>query len=70
LEAYQLRQRQSLPLEAKIVLSQQRIKSWYDYWRGEVYISFSEGKDSTVLLDFMIWDTQEQVVCFVCLGHI
>jgi 3'-phosphoadenosine 5'-phosphosulfate sulfotransferase (PAPS reductase)/FAD synthetase len=53
LEAYQLRQRQSLPLEAKIVLSQQRIKSWYDYWRGEVYISFSGGKDSTVLLDLV-----------------
>ena len=44
-----LKQKQSLPLDAKIVLSQQRIKQWYDYWEGNVYISFSGGKDSTVL---------------------
>jgi len=50
MEYYQMKQRQSLPLRAKIVLSQQRIKSWYDYWHGNVYISFSGGKDSTVLL--------------------
>jgi len=53
MEYYQLKQRQSLPLRAKIVLSQQRIKSWYDYWHGNVYISFSGGKDSTVLLDMV-----------------
>lgn len=45
-----LAQRQSLPLEAKIILSQQRIRQWYEYWEGNVYISFSGGKDSTVLL--------------------
>lgn len=42
---------QSLPLEAKIIKSQQRINEWYDYYEGDVYISFSGGKDSTVLLD-------------------
>jgi 3'-phosphoadenosine 5'-phosphosulfate sulfotransferase (PAPS reductase)/FAD synthetase len=41
---------QSLPLEAKIVKSQLRIREWYEYWNGEVYVSFSGGKDSTVLL--------------------
>lgn len=44
-----LKQKQSLPLEAKIKLSQRRIEEWYDYWDGHVYISFSGGKDSTVL---------------------
>jgi 3'-phosphoadenosine 5'-phosphosulfate sulfotransferase (PAPS reductase)/FAD synthetase len=41
---------QSLPLEAKIAKSQLRIREWYDYWNGQVYVSFSGGKDSTVLL--------------------
>jgi 3'-phosphoadenosine 5'-phosphosulfate sulfotransferase (PAPS reductase)/FAD synthetase len=47
---WELRQMQSLPLEAKIVKSQLRIREWYDYWNGQVYVSFSGGKDSTVLL--------------------
>lgn len=44
-----LRQMQSLPLEAKILMTQRRIRDWYDYWNGDVYVSFSGGKDSTVL---------------------
>lgn len=47
---WQLRQMQSLPLEAKIVKSQLRIREWYEHWEGQVYVSFSGGKDSTVLL--------------------
>lgn len=42
-------QKQSLPLESKILLSERRIKEWYDHWNGDVYLSFSGGKDSTVL---------------------
>ena len=49
-EPWQLQQRQSLPLEAKVRLSEVRIASWYSHWNGEVYVSFSGGKDSTVLL--------------------
>lgn len=45
-----LKQMQSLPLRSKILMTKQRIKDWYDYWDGQVYISFSGGKDSTVLL--------------------
>lgn len=45
-----LRVRQSLPLEAKVVLTKDRIRKWYEYWKGNVYVSFSGGKDSTVLL--------------------
>lgn len=45
-----LLQRQSLPLEAKIRMTELRIRDWYNYWDGNVYVSFSGGKDSTVLL--------------------
>lgn len=45
----ELRQKQSMPLEAKIIMSQRRIKEWYDFWDGDVYVAFSGGKDSTVL---------------------
>ena len=44
-----LKQMQSLPLSAKIRMSQRRIRDWYDHYDGMVYISFSGGKDSTVL---------------------
>lgn len=45
-----LQQMQSLPLYAKILMTKRRIKDWYEYWDGQVYVSFSGGKDSTVLL--------------------
>jgi len=42
---------QSWPLERKIRVTQTRIIEWYLRWEGKVYVSFSGGKDSTVLLD-------------------
>jgi len=45
-----LRQRQSLPLDSKVRLAEIRIRQWYEHWHGQVYVSFSGGKDSTVLL--------------------
>ena len=48
-----LRQMQSLSLESKIRMSTYRINEWYNYWGGDVYVSFSGGKDSTVLLDLV-----------------
>lgn len=48
-DASTLKQLQSLPLEAKVILTKQRIKEWYDHFNGDVYVSFSGGKDSTVL---------------------
>lgn len=94
-----LKQMQSLPLDSKIILTQQRIKAWYDTWtrfeiydketgktrfttiavyyseepamkeseyivsqeQGQVYVSFSGGKDSTVLKHIVenmigVWD--------------
>jgi len=50
MELWQLQQRQSLPLESKIVHSQNVIKQWHEHFDGKVYVSFSGGKDSTVLL--------------------
>ena len=80
---YDLKQMQSLPLDSKILLTQMRIRAWYDSWikyeicnkttgetrfvtaivepplkeneyieaeeAAQVYVSFSGGKDSTVL---------------------
>lgn len=48
-EKWVLRQYQALPLTAKVHMSQARIREWYDHWEGNVCISFSGGKDSTVL---------------------
>ena len=45
-----LKQRQGLPLHLKIKMSKQRIREFYEHFDGKVYISFSGGKDSTVLL--------------------
>lgn len=42
---------QGWSLERKIQVTQTRIIEWYEKWNGKVYISFSGGKDSTVLLD-------------------
>jgi len=50
IEPWQLKQRQSLPLDAKVRLTEHRIRAWHDHWRGQVYVAFSGGKDSTVLL--------------------
>ena len=41
---------QALPLEVKIAKSKLRIREWYHHFGGKVYVSFSGGKDSTVLL--------------------
>lgn len=42
---------QGWSLERKIRVTQTRILEWYQHWQGQVYVSFSGGKDSTVLLD-------------------
>ena len=47
----ELQQYQSLPLQSKINMTQQRIKAWVEHYGEDgVYVSFSGGKDSTVLL--------------------
>lgn len=49
-----LRELQSLPLELKVEITKQRIMEWVEYYgESNVYISFSGGKDSTVLLNIV-----------------
>lgn len=45
-----LKSRQALPLELKETLSSIKIKEYYHRMGGKVYVAFSGGKDSTVLL--------------------
>lgn len=46
-----LKEMQAWDLDRKILVTQTRIIEWYKVWHGDVYVSFSGGKDSTVLLD-------------------
>ena len=48
-QPWDLKQMQSLPLQAKILMTKRRIEAWYEHWDGQVYVAFSGGKDSTVL---------------------
>jgi 3'-phosphoadenosine 5'-phosphosulfate sulfotransferase (PAPS reductase)/FAD synthetase len=45
-----LQMRQRYPLNLKVDMSLNRIKYWYNQYAGNVYVAFSGGKDSTVLL--------------------
>jgi hypothetical protein len=50
----ELKEKQSLPLNLKIRMTQERIRAWVNFYGVDgVYISFSGGKDSTVLLDIV-----------------
>ena len=44
---------QSWDLQRKIQVTTTRIIEWYEYFGGSVYVAFSGGKDSTVLLDIV-----------------
>lgn len=50
-DSERLKELQTLPLDRKIGITSARIIEWYTHWNGNVYIAFSGGKDSTVLLD-------------------
>lgn len=64
-----LRQMQSLPLSAKIQMTRQRIRAWIDeFGEDGVYVSFSGGKDSTVLIDIVRKDYPNIEAIFVNTG--
>jgi 3'-phosphoadenosine 5'-phosphosulfate sulfotransferase (PAPS reductase)/FAD synthetase len=50
LKDYAFDQRKNLPYEIKLLLTKQRIQDWSEHWQRDVYVSFSGGLDSTVLL--------------------
>ncbi len=68
MEHYQLKQRQILPLAAKENMTSRRITEWYNHYEGDVYVSFSGGKDSTVLLDLVRRQCPEVPAVFVDTG--
>lgn len=50
----ELKMFQAYPLDMKIAKTKLRIREWVDYYGVDgVYVSFSGGKDSTVLLPFV-----------------
>lgn len=61
----QIKQRQSLSLALKENITALRIRQWYEYWDGNVYVAFSGGKDSTVLLH-KIRELYPQVPAIFC----
>lgn len=63
-----LKQRQSLPLHLKIQMSKRRIIEFYEHFDGKVYVSFSGGKDSTVLLHLVRSIYPDVVAVFVDTG--
>ena len=65
----ELRRLQSQPLEKKILMTRQRIREWVThYGEDKVYVSFSGGKDSTVLLDIARKDYPNMAAVFVDTG--
>lgn len=64
-----LYQMQSLPLEIKIRMTRRRIREWVDWFGVDgIYVSFSGGKDSTVLLDIVRKDYPNVEAVFVNTG--
>ena len=55
-----MKQRQSLDTESKVIMTKRRIREWYEHFDGDVYVAFSGGKDSTVLLD-LVWSIYPDV---------
>lgn len=51
--ATDLKEMQAWPLERKIQVSQTRILEFGDHFDGKIFVAFSGGKDSTVLLDLV-----------------
>lgn len=49
----ELAEMQALPLNLKIMLTQDRIRGWYKAYGGNIYVSRSGGKDSDVLGDIV-----------------
>lgn len=52
--AQELKELQTMDLDAKLLMTRNRIKEWVEYYGVDgIFVSFSGGKDSTVLLDIV-----------------
>lgn len=61
-----LRYLQAMPLHLKVMMTKQRIREWIrEYGEDGVYVAFSGGKDSTVLLDIVRQDYPNVRAMFV-----
>ena len=62
----ELQYRQAMPLDIKIAMTKTRIREWVKWFGADgVYVSFSGGKDSTVLLDIVRQEFPEIKAMFV-----
>lgn len=65
----ELREKLALPLDIKIRMTKARIRDWInEFGEDGVYVSFSGGKDSTVLLDLVRQDYPDAKAVFVDTG--
>lgn len=64
----ELKKLQSDPLPQKVLLTKARIREWYYKCGGQVYVSFSGGKDSTVLLHLVREEFPDVQAVFVDTG--
>lgn len=69
-QTYALQIRQSYPLDLKVGFSHFLIRQWYQAHAGQVYVAFSGGKDSLVVLDLVraLYPDVPAVYCDTGLG--
>ena len=64
-----LKMKQALPLNVKVRMTKERIRQWVnEFGEDGVYVSFSGGKDSTVLLNIVREDYPNVEAVFVDTG--
>ncbi|MAE81458.1 MAG: class V aminotransferase [Flammeovirgaceae bacterium] len=68
LEGWRYKFRLNLPLEVKVGMTMNRIRQWQKSWWDKTYVSFSGGKDSTVLLDMVRSEFKDTPALFVDTG--
>ena len=64
----QLKERMNWPLDMKVAMTINRIHEWYRFHCGQVYVAFSGGKDSMVLVDLVRSQFPDVPIVFVDTG--